>query len=79
VVETEDGSTESLDAYRDEVEEDRDEIEQAIEVRNEAQRLLSEFKETVPDQLEEERKSLKRKADYREGKIDDTKQEWNTE
>lgn len=79
VVQTEDGSSESLDAYRDEVEGDRDEIERAIEVRDEAQQLLSEFKEMVPERLEGERKSLERKVNYRERKIKDTKQEWNAE
>jgi hypothetical protein len=77
VVQTEEGSSASLDEYREEIEDDRDEIEDAIAARNEAQELVKKFKEEVPDWLAEERKSLKRKANCREEEIGDVKQEWN--
>jgi hypothetical protein len=78
VVQTEEGSSASLDEYREEIENDRDDIELAIAARNDAKELVEKFKEEVPDRLAKERKSLKRKANYREQKIDDAKQEWNT-
>jgi DNA repair exonuclease SbcCD ATPase subunit len=78
VVQTEEGSSASLDEYREEVENDRDDIELAIAARNDAKELVEKFKEEVPDRLAKERKSLKRKANYREQKIDDAKQKWNT-
>lgn len=77
VVQTGDGSSASVDEYRAGVVEDRDEIEDAIAARNEAQELLESFKGEVPDLLAEERESLNEKANYRERNIDDAKQEWN--
>jgi hypothetical protein len=77
VVQTEEGTSATLDEYREEVENDRDDIELAIAARNDAKELVEKFKEKVPDRLAKERKSLKRKANYREEKIDDATQEWN--
>lgn len=78
VVQTGDGSSASLEEYRGDVKKDRDEIKDAIAARNEAQKLLVAFKEEVPDLLAEERESLNGKANYRERKIDESKQQWNT-